>query len=226
MKSLRHDTLTIIPAPDAEGKTRIEPPRADQRAMLKRLYLQQSWSEILEQADSTFSRGANHLWLDLQWYIHQALVRSGQDVLADIIIADLKGLLRRLTGLETLAFNDGTPFADEVTLNWINQSVLDDMSVWQDEPVSAASGADNDILALEPEALEKADTDGLDAALHWIQTRPGTESTKEKWLLRLLMARVAEQKGKNDLALYLLRELDDAAGSITLTQWISPVVRD
>ncbi|MDK6365297.1 type VI secretion system domain-containing protein, partial [Escherichia coli] len=84
----------------------------------------------------------NHLWLDLQWYIHQALVRSGQDVLADIIIADLKGLLRRLTGLETLAFNDGTPFADEVTLNWINQSVLDDMSVWQDEPVSAASGAD------------------------------------------------------------------------------------
>ncbi len=77
--------------------------------MLKRLYLQQSWSEILEQADSTFSRGANHLWLDLQWYIHQALVRSGQDVLADIIIADLKGLLRRLTGLETLALTTAHP---------------------------------------------------------------------------------------------------------------------
>lgn len=46
MKSLRHDTLRAIPAPDAEGKTRIEPPRADQRAMLKRLYLQQSWLEI------------------------------------------------------------------------------------------------------------------------------------------------------------------------------------
>mgnify|MGYP002765619724 FL=1 len=219
MKSLRHDTLRAIPAPDAEGKTRIEPPRADQRAMLKRLYLQQSWLEILEQADSTFSRGANHLWLDLQWYIHQALMKSGQDVLADIIIADLKGLLRRLTGLETLAFNDGTPFADEVTLNWINQSVLDEMSGWRDEPVSAVSGADNDILALEPEALEKADTDGLDATLHWLQTRPGTDSTKDKWLLRLLMARVAEQKGRNELALHLLGELDGAAESITLTQW-------
>lgn len=100
MKSLRHDTLRAIPAPDAEGKTRIEPPRADQRAMLKRLYLQQSWLEILEQADSTFSRGANHLWLDLQWYIHQALIKSGQDVLADIITADLKGLLRRLLDLK------------------------------------------------------------------------------------------------------------------------------
>lgn len=219
MKSLRHDTLSAIPAPDAEGKTRIEPPRADQRAMLKRLYLQQSWLEILEQADSTFSRGANHLWLDLQWYIHLALVKSGQDVLADIITADLKGLLRRLTGLETLAFNDGTPFADEVTLNWIKQRVLNDMSGWRDEPVSAISETDNDIMALEPEALEKADKDGLDAALHWLQTRPGTDSTKAKWLLRLLMARVAEQKGKNELALHLLGELDDAARSITLTQW-------
>lgn len=223
MKSLRHDTLRAIPAPDAEGKTRIEPPRADQRAMLKRLYLQQSWLEILEQADSTFSRGANHLWLDLQWYIHQALVKSGQEVLGDIVTADLKGLLRRLTGLETLAFNDGTPFADEVTLNWINQSVLDDMSRWRDEPVNAASTADNDILALEPEALEKADTDGLDATLHWLQTRPGTDSTKEKWLLRLLMARVAEQKGKNELALHLLGELDAAAQSIILAQW-TPVL--
>jgi type VI secretion system protein VasJ len=219
MKSLRHDTLRAIPAPDAEGKTRIEPPRADQRAMLKRLYLQQSWLEILEQADSAFSRGANHLWLDLQWYTHQALVKLGQDVLADIITADLKGLLRRLTGLETLAFNDGTPFADEVTLNWINQSVLDDMSCWRNEPVSAACELDNDILALEPEALEKADTEGLDTTLHWLQTRPGTDSTKDKWLLRLLMARVAEQKGRNELALHLLGELDGAAQSITLTQW-------
>lgn len=219
MKSLRHDTLSAIPAPDAEGKTRIEPPRADQRAMLKRLYLQQSWLEILEHADSTFSRGANHLWLDLQWYIHQALIKLGQDVLADIIAADLKGLLRRLTGLETLAFNDGTPFADEVTLNWINQSVLDDMSGWRDERVSTAGETDNDILTLEQEALEKADTDGLDATLNWLQTLPGNDSTKDKWLLRLLMARVAEQKGKNELALHLLGELDGAAQSITLTQW-------
>ena len=216
---LRNISKVSAAAPDAAGKTRIEPPRADQRAMLKRLYLQQSWLEILEHADSTFSRGANHLWLDLQWYIHQALVKLGQDVLADIITADLKGLLHRLTGLETLAFNDGTPFADEVTLNWINQSVLDDMSGWRDEPASAASGEINDILALEPEALEKADADGLDATLHWLQTRPGTDSAKDKWLLRLLMARIAEQKGKNELALHLLGELDSAAQSITLTQW-------
>ncbi|MGS3629602.1 type VI secretion system domain-containing protein [Enterobacter hormaechei] len=199
MKSLRHDTLRAIPAPDAEGKTRIEPPRADQRAMLKRLYLQQSWLEILEQADSTFLAWRQSSLAGFAVvYPSGPDYESGQDVLADIITADLKGLLRRLPGLETLAFNDGTPFADEVTLNWINQSVLDEMSNWRDESVSALSETGNDILALEPEALEKADTDGLDATLHWLQTRPGTDTTKDKWLVRLLMARVAEQKGKKN----------------------------
>lgn len=33
------------------------------------------------------------------------------------------------------------------------------------------------------------------------------------------MARVAEQTGKNDIALCLLSELDDRAGTLTVTQW-------
>lgn len=220
MKSLRHDTLHSIPAPDAQGRTRIEPPRADQRALLKRLYLQQNWSEMLETADSTFSRGANHLWLDLQWYIHQALMKSGQATLADIVAADLKGLLSRLSGLETLAFSDGTPFADEVTLNWIQQSVLDTVGGWGDDTPSApvTSGHD-DILALEPEAVALADSEGPDAALGWLQTRPGMTTDRQKWLLRLLMGRIAEQYGKNELAVHLFAELSERARDVTLTEW-------
>ncbi|WP_201285251.1 type VI secretion system domain-containing protein, partial [Klebsiella pneumoniae] len=41
MKSIRHDTLYQLPPLSAEGRTRIEPPKPDQRALLKRLYLQQ-----------------------------------------------------------------------------------------------------------------------------------------------------------------------------------------
>ncbi|EKZ5285211.1 type VI secretion system protein TssA [Klebsiella aerogenes] len=220
MKSLRHDTLRAIPAPDAQGRTRIEPPRADQRALLKRLYLQQNWAEMLETADSTFSRGANHLWLDLQWYIHQALTKSGQDTLAGIIAADLKGLLTRLSGLETLAFSDGTPFADEVTLNWIQQSVLDTTGGWgNDTPSAPVTAGNDDILALEPEALALADSEGLDAALNWLQSRPGITTTRQRWLLRLLMGRIAEQYGKNELAMHLFAELGERAGEVTLSDW-------
>lgn len=220
MKSLRHDTLHAIPAPDAQGRTRIEPPRADQRALLKRLYLQQNWSEMLETADSTFSRGANHLWLDLQWYIHQALTKLGKDALAGIITADLKGLLARLSGLETLAFSDGTPFADEVTLNWIQQSVLDTTAGWgNDTPSVQSTHGENDVLALEPEAVALADSEGLDAALTWLQQRPDMTSGRQQWLLRLLMGRIAEQYGKNELAVHLFAELGDQAGSLTLSEW-------
>lgn len=220
MKSLRHDTLRSIPAPDAQGRTRIEPPRADQRALLKRLYLQQNWAEMLETADSTFSRGANHLWLDLQWYIHQALTKSGLDTLAGIIAADLKGLLTRLSGLETLAFSDGTPFADEVTLNWIQQSVLDTTGGWgNDTPSATVTAGNDDILALEPEALALADSEGMDAALNWLQSRPGITTTRQRWLLRLLMGRIAEQYGKNELAMHLFAELGERSGEVMLSDW-------
>lgn len=219
MKTLRHDTLQQLPPADGDGRTRIEPPKADARALLKRLYQRQRWSELPEQADSLFSRGAGHLWLDVQWYIHQALLKLGRETQAAIIQDDLKGLLSRLPGLDVLAFNDGSPFADEVTLNWIRQQVLNDTADGQEKSVSATSVGENDILALEAEAMEKADNDGVEASLVWLQQRPGVVSRRERWLMQLLMARIAEQYGKNTLALHLLGELNTKANNLTLQQW-------
>ena len=222
MKSIRLDTLHELPPLAADGRTRLAPPKPENRALLKRLYLQQSWLELLEQTDSLFGQGVNHLWLDLQWYTHQALSKAGApyDGWAAIIKQDLSGLLTRLPGLEGLAFNDGTPFADEVTTNWITQHVMDLSNHWDIKPSTAASIAVNDdILQLEPEALAQADSEGVEAALNWLQNRPGTPTPRHQWLLRLLMARIAEQYGKNEMALHLLSELDGNATQLTLTQW-------
>ena len=225
LKSVRWDTLTELPPLDASGRTRLVPPKPDNKVHLKRLYLQKNWSELLEHTDSLLAQGVNHLWLDVQWYAWQALVKLDADsVRADILCRDLKGLLTRLPGLETLAFNDGTPFADEVTLNWINESVLDDMSGWKDGPVVAAASSEGNVLTLEPEVLEKADNEGIEAALNWLQAQPGYTSSRERWLMRLLMARVTEQYGKNDMALHLLGELDGSARQLTLEQWTPELV--
>ena len=219
MKALRHDTLQQLPPSEGDGRTRIEAPKADARALLNRLYQQQRWNELREQADNLFSRGAGHLWLDLQWYIHQALLKPGRETEAAIIQDDLKGLLRRLPDLDALAFNDGSPFADEVTLSWIRQQVLNDAADWQEPSFNTANTTENDILALEAEAQEKADSDGVEVALSWLQQRPGVVSRRERWLMQLLMARLAEQYGKNTLALHLLGELNTQAGNLTLQQW-------
>lgn len=222
MKAVRWDTVSQTPALDSRGRTRLSPPKADYRAQLKRLYLQHSWTELVEQASAMFCEGGNCFWLDLQWYLWQGLTRAGQpwDGWADYILSDLKLLLARLHGLEQLSWSDGTPFADEVTLAWIIEKVNDDMPGLGHEPAAVAAGEQtDDILALEAEAMAKGDSDGPEAALGWLQRRPEMDSPRNRWLLRLLMARVAEQFGRNEMALHLLGELAASAPQLTLNDW-------
>ncbi|MDT0178556.1 type VI secretion system protein TssA [Enterobacter sp. BRE11] len=221
MKAARWDLVTQLPALDSSGRTRLMPPKPDYRAQLKRLYLQQNWTELVEQVDVMFTEGGNRFWLDLQWYLWQGLSRAGGpwEQWSEFILSDLRLLLKRLPGLETLAWNDGTPLADEVTLNWIAEKVNDEMSGFADAPAVANGVHMDDIFALEAEAMEKGDCDGPEAALTWLQNRPDMASPRSRWLIRLLMARVAEQYGHNELALHLLGDLIDSAPQMTLSEW-------
>ncbi|MCP1446055.1 type VI secretion system protein VasJ [Pseudomonas sp. GGS8] len=222
MKSLRWDTVHQAPLQEASGNTRLAPPRGDYRAQLKRLYLQQSWTELLDQVERIYAEGVNHFWLDLQWYLYQALSKlpAPQDSWADIAKRDLGMFLERLPGLEMLFWNDGTPFADQITREWITQHVCGNRpQQWLPAPTTASTSADGEILSLEGEALAQADSDGVEQALAWLAARPGVQTGRQRWLLRLLMARVAEQYGKSDLAIHLLGELDATAQRQALAEW-------
>ncbi len=221
VKCLRWDTVHQLPQQEATGNTRLAAPRSDYRAQLKRLYLQQSWGELLDQAERIYAEGVNHFWLDLQWYACQALSRQGPpfDGWADVVRQDLGMLLARLPGLENLSWNDGTPFADDVTRFWITRQVSGSPARWEPESSVTASSGEDDILALESGALAQADSDGVEAALNWLAARPGIHTVRQRWLMRLLMARVSEQYGKNDLALHLLGELDSAHTNPPLADW-------
>jgi type VI secretion system protein VasJ len=222
MKSLRWDTVHQTPPQDANGMTRLSPPRGEYRAQLKRLHLQQSWSELLDQVERIYAEGVNHYWLDLQWYACQALSKqpAPQDGWADIVKRDLGMFIDRLPGLEVLCWSDGSPFADETTREWIAQHVSGNRpQQWLPAPSAAPASADTEILSLESEALAQADSDGVEQALAWLAARPDIHTGRQRWLLHLLMARVAEQYGKTDLALHLLGELDATAQRQALAQW-------
>ena len=221
MKTVRWDTVDQIPPLDSSGRTRLVPPKPEYRAQLKRLYLQKNWTELVEQASQMYCEGVNHFWLDLQWYLWQGLNHAGQpwESWAESILLDLRLFLKRLPGLEGLAWNDGTPFADEVTTGWIAEKVNEDVLSFGSESVTPATGHENDVLSLEAEAMEKGDIEGPEAALAWLQTRPGMDTPRHRWLVRLLMARVAEQYGRNDMALHLLGELTASAPQLTLGDW-------
>lgn len=221
MKTVRWDTVDQIPPLDASGRTRLQAPKPEYRAQLKRLYRQQSWAELVEQASQMYCEGVNHFWLDVQWYLWQGLTRAGQpwEAWSEYIVGDLRLLLRRLPGLELLAWNDGTPFADEVTLGWIGEKINEDNLTFRDATTVAAGAQPDDVLMLESEAMERGDGEGPEAALAWLQSRPGMEAPRSRWLLRLLMARVAEQYGRNEMALHLLGELAVSGPKLTLEDW-------
>jgi type VI secretion system protein VasJ len=128
--------------------------------------------------------------------------------------------LERLPGLEELRWNDGSPFADETTREWIAQHVSGNRpQTWLPVASAAPTTDPDDILPLESEALAQADSDGVDQALAWLAARPGIHTGRQRWLLRLLMARVAEQHGKGELAIHLLGELDATAQRQALAEW-------
>jgi type VI secretion system protein VasJ len=61
------------------------------------------------------------LWLDLNFWVAEALSRLGEahQAAADAVRGETALLLRRLPGLEDLKFSDGTPFAADDTREWL-----------------------------------------------------------------------------------------------------------
>lgn len=218
MKALRWDTLQQLPIADGHGITRLAAPRGEYRTLLKRLHRQQAWGELLDQAERMYAEGVNHFWLDLQWYLHQALGKSAppHDSWAETLSGDLRLLLQRLPGLEALRWSDGSAFADETTRGWIDQQVLEARA---EHWLPASSALVDELQALESEAQALADSEGLEPALAWLGSREGLHGGRQHWQMRLLMARLAEQYGKAELALHLLAELDASAQRHGLGQW-------
>ncbi len=176
MRCVRWDTLTEAPPFEAGGKTRLVGPRSELRANLKRLLLQKQWPELLERVELAFAEGANHFWLDLQYYAFVAQEQAGGEYaqVRETAATDCALMLERLPGLEHLLFADGSPFADDATLEWIarHATVRDIERGETAAPVSAAV-ASTDWSETEAQANDIAAQQGLDAALRLVATPAG-----------------------------------------------------
>lgn len=227
VRSVRWDTLHEVPPSDAASHTRLMAPRAELRQQMKRLVLQKQWHELLERVEATFMEGVNHLWFDLQFFQHTALDHLGAPYNAwrELLRADFALFLERLPGIERLAFSDGTPFADDTTLEWIaRHAVVRDLEAGEGVaplPVSADSEDESagDWPEIEAQARDLAGRDGIEAAFAWLEALPGLRTERHRYLQRFVMARLADHAGRADTAVALLVELDTAAQSLPLMRW-------
>jgi type VI secretion system protein VasJ len=228
MRCVRWDTRTEVPAFDAAGKTLVRPPRAELRADLKRLLLQKQWFELLDKIELAFAEGGNMFWLDLQYYAFVAQEQAAGEYAQarETMATDCALMLERMPGLERLQFSDGSPFADDTTLEWIARyATVRDIERGDAAAPVAVPAAAADWAETEAQANDLVGQQGLDAALAWLQRLPAQDGDaiqsgeRERFVRQLVMARVCERADRPDTAAHLLSILDADALRYRLARW-------
>lgn len=228
LRALRWDTIDQLPPMDHRGKTRLPSPRAELRQNINRLIIQQQWDELFERVEAAFMEGANHFWFDLQRAAVLALQKKGDyfQRWSEIFLTDVGLFLERLPGIERLTFDNGIPFADDETLHWIATQAKIHHLDEETSLVPIAVSGDNDWNEIEKQALELAQSDGLEKAFVWLQNLPMIRLPKQNFLLQYTQARIAEQSGKTDIAYKLLMGLDKKQRDLSLFEWEPTLIFD
>ena len=225
IRAVRWGGLNGIP-PHQNGQTRLKAPRADLLANLNRLIQEQQWRDLLDKVEAAFLEGANHYWLDLQYYAWQGQQALGGLYLSqvDSSLFELKSLLTRCEGLTGLSFDNGFPFVSADTLKWLEQKVMSSTrkqtnSQAIQKAVLEPSSQEENQESYWQQALLKTQEYGLDAAFAWLETLPEWQTGSgqvKKWLM---MARLAVSAQKADWAVKLLEQASKQMQVLTVKEW-------
>jgi type VI secretion system protein VasJ len=108
--------VTDLP-PAAGSRTLLPGPDSQVVGLLQNLYRSERWEDLLQAAESRVPQFL--FWMDLSRYTALSLERLGHESARHAVVSETRHYIERLEGLEGLAFEDGTPFADEETRAWI-----------------------------------------------------------------------------------------------------------
>ena len=225
IRAVRWGGLNGIP-PHQNGQTRLKAPRADLLANLNRLVQEQQWRDLLDKVEAAFLEGANHYWLDLQYYAWQGQQALGGLYLSQIdsSLFELKSLLTRCEGLTGLSFDNGFPFVSADTLKWLEEKVMSSArkqtsSQAIQKAVLEPSSQEENQESYWQQALLKTQEHGLDAAFAWLETLPEWQTGSgqvKKWVM---MARLAVSAQKEDWAVKLLEQASKQMQVLTVKEW-------
>jgi type VI secretion system protein VasJ len=203
------------PPPTKDGVTQLPPaPLPDKKKQLQSLFDAGNFLELVPQLEQSLQRAP--FWLDGQFLIVKALQSLGADYsdALNMVISELKSFLIRVRGLETLKFSDGTPFASDETLLWLNTEVL------VESGDANADGADAPWKEIVDEAKKLMVAGKLSEAIALFKSGISQSSGgRTNWQWRFALAKLLDQSAKTDLSIPLLRSLLDDLVSSGLVKW-------
>ena len=208
--------VTTLP-PATAGKTLIPAPDGQIISALENLYQSRSWRDLLDAAESRVRQFL--FWLDLSRYVTEALEQLGRQDSSEAVAAETCQYVKRLTGMEKLAFDNGTPFANEETRVWING-----LNRQQSSGGGAAPGSETDILQVVEKQVEeaaKASRDNkLPAALGAFTDKLNhAPSARVRFIWQFGLCRLLLQVKQPRLAVPHLKDLLQTLEMYRLEQW-------
>lgn len=205
--------IEALPPADADRVTSLRGLPQERLKHFQALLQQGRHAELLVELETSLARAP--FWLDGQHLAWQCLRALGAETAQQALEHELAGLLRRLPGLDTLRFHDGTPFADSATLAWIAGQVLAGTG---SEPGAIADDAPWDAGLEQARALLREQD--LKAGLQWlINGQQGAQGLRERTWWELAQARLCREAGRPELARALLEALDREAQERDLEAW-------
>ena len=201
--------------PQADGQTHIPPPDADHLAGLRRMVETGKFQEAALSGEDLFSTSI--FCFDVQYIINAALEGLG-DAYAEAgqrVREETARFIRRLKGVEKLAFDGGMPFADQTTQDWLlslNETAFaattTQSAQTRMQQQAGLCNSSNDILA---KAQELAASNQLPAALNLLEeTKSDSPASTMQIRVHELNLLCAAKEGKTAEALAhgLLTELE------------------
>ncbi len=215
--------LNNLPPEKKEKKTDIPAPSIDMIA---------KYQERIESPDMDLwmqlEKSLNHLpfWFQGQYISYQYAIKMGYNKIAHIIQNETSSFLNKLPGLKELNYNDGSPFIDDDTAQWLHSSLENEEKI---------DSKNETIKKLHPRQIEAA---GLDWQKEWeesfTQAKKGqiekalslieglgkkTSQPRDLFYMRIALADIYTECGYNHIALIEYQKLLNSAHEYNLTLW-------
>lgn len=218
--------VAAMPVANAEGITPLKPLTANKLQDYQQRIQAKEYAAVLPELLISLSKAP--FWLDGHRWCAEALDALGFQELATLNQASIQAFVRKFPALPDFKFDNGVPFADEETKNWLqSSSALVPSASVAIESSSTESGEPWAQALLDAETAVREKPGSLKVALQQLQQSAlSAHSTRERafWLLALVT--LCQQQQRHDLALAILEQLADMVRQYHLENWEPALARE
>ncbi|MCD5994607.1 type VI secretion system protein TssA [Pseudomonas sp. CDFA 602] len=211
------------PPSNADGITELRGVPSDGVKIYRERLEQGHYADLIVRVESSLT--GCPFWLEGQRIVWECLKGLNADSAAEEVEVQLAVLLQRIPTLIDLRFQDGQPFADTETRDWIAAHVLP--IVMPSQPVTSASGVDEQPTwdAVYHELVPGLRGGGFRAAVSIIKQHIGdARGGRACFYWQFTLARICYEAKKYELARVQLEMLDQQIQALDLHAWEPDVV--